>query len=45
MVPDWITEGSKSVRDIIKLACNIIGIIMLLTRLFFIVDVIGVSLE
>lgn len=30
MVPGWITEGSKSVRDIIKLACNIIGIIMVL---------------
>lgn len=30
MVPGWITEGSKSVRDTIKLACNIIGIILVL---------------
>ena len=30
MVPGWITEGGKSVRDIIKLACNIVGVIMLL---------------
>lgn len=22
MVPGWITEGNKSTRDIIKLACN-----------------------
>lgn len=27
MVPGWITEGNKSARDVIKLACNIIGII------------------
>ncbi len=30
MVPGWITEGKKKNRDIIKLACNIIGIIMVL---------------
>lgn len=30
MVPGWITEGNKSTRDVIKLACNIIGIILLI---------------
>lgn len=30
MVPGWITEGKKDIRDIIKLACNIIGIILVL---------------
>lgn len=30
MVPGWITEGKKKIRDIIKLACNIIGIILVL---------------
>ena len=30
MVPGWITEEKKKNRDIIKLACNIIGIIMVL---------------
>ena len=30
IVPGWITEGSKNIRDAIKLACNIIGVIMVL---------------
>lgn len=30
IVPGWITEGNKKIRDVIKLACNIIGIIMVL---------------
>lgn len=30
LVPGWITEGSKSIRDIIKLVCNIIGVIMVI---------------
>lgn len=30
MVPGWITEGNKSVRDVIKLVCNIIGIILVI---------------
>ena len=30
LVPGWITEGSKSARDAIKLVCNIIGIILVL---------------
>lgn len=30
MVPGWITEGNKSARDVIKLACNIIGIILVI---------------
>ena len=30
MVPGWITEGNKSTRDIIKLACNIIGVILVI---------------
>lgn len=29
-VPGWITQGKKNVRDVIKMACNIIGIIMVL---------------
>lgn len=31
IVPGWITEGSKKVRDMIRLACNIVGIIMVLS--------------
>ena len=30
VVPGWITEGNKSARDVIKLACNIIGIILVI---------------
>lgn len=30
LVPGWITEGNNSLRDIIKLVCNIVGIIMVL---------------
>ena len=30
IVPGWITQGSKNARDIIKLACNIIGIIIVI---------------
>ena len=30
MVPGWITEGNKDARDVIKLACNIIGIILVI---------------
>lgn len=30
MVPGWITEGNKSTRDVIKLACNIIGVILVI---------------
>lgn len=30
MVPGWITEGNKSVRDVIKLVCNIMGIILVI---------------
>ena len=30
MVPGWITEGNKSARDVIKLACNIIGILLVI---------------
>ena len=30
MVPGWITEGSKSARDVIKLACNIIGVLVVI---------------
>ena len=29
-VPGWITQGKKKVRDVIKLACNIVGIIIVL---------------
>ena len=37
IVPGWITEGNKSVRDIIKLACNIIGVIMVLAGCYSLV--------
>ena len=30
IVPGWITEGSASIRQIIRLGCNIIGIIVML---------------
>lgn len=30
LVPGWITEGNKSIRDIIRLVCNIVGVIMVL---------------
>lgn len=34
MVPGGITEGNKSAREVIKLACNIIGIILVIAMLF-----------
>lgn len=37
MVPGWITEGNKSTRDIIKLACNIIGVIMVIAGCYSLV--------
>ena len=37
MVPWWITEGNKSTRDVIKLACNIIGIILLIAGCYSLV--------
>ena len=37
MVPGWITEGSKSIRDIIKLVCNIIGVIMVIAGCYSLV--------
>lgn len=37
MVPGWITEGSKSVRDTIKLACNIIGVIIVVAGCYSLV--------
>ena len=30
MVPGWITQGNKKTREILKLVCNIVGIIMVL---------------
>lgn len=30
LVPGWITEGDKNVRNAIKLICNIVGVILLL---------------
>ena len=30
IVPGWITEGNKKARDVIKLACNIIGVIIVI---------------
>lgn len=30
IVPGWITEGGKSVRNVIKLICNILGVIIVL---------------
>ena len=37
LVPGWITEGSKSIRDIIKLVCNIIGVIMVIAGCYSLV--------
>ncbi len=37
IVPGWITEGKKNVRDIIKLACNIIGVIMVIAGCYSLV--------
>lgn len=37
MVPGWITEGNKSTRDIIKLACNIIGVILVIVGCYSLV--------
>lgn len=37
MVPGWITEGNKGTRDIIKLVCNIVGIIMVLAGCYSLV--------
>ena len=42
MVPGWITEGNKSARDVIKLACNIVGIILVLSGCYsLIISLIG----
>lgn len=37
MVPSWITEGNKSTRDVVKLACNIIGIILVIAGCYSLV--------
>lgn len=37
MVPRWITEGKKNIRDIIKLVCNIIGVIMVIAGCYSLV--------
>lgn len=37
LVPNWITQGKKNVRDIIKLACNIIGIVIVLAGCYSLV--------
>lgn len=37
VVPGWITEGKKNVRDVIKLACNIIGVIMVIAGCYSLV--------
>lgn len=41
-MPGWITQGKKNVRDVSKMACNIIGIIMVLAGGYSLVmDLIG----
>ena len=30
LVPGWITQGKKKVRDKIKLICNVTGVVMVL---------------
>lgn len=37
LVPDWITQGNRNARDIIELACNIIGIIIVLAGCYSLV--------
>ena len=37
LVPGWITEGNKSTRDVIKLACNIIGVILVIVGCYSLV--------
>lgn len=37
LVPRWITEGNKSTRDVIKLACNIIGVILVIAGCYSLV--------
>lgn len=37
IVPRWITEGKKNVRDTIKLACNIIGVIIVVAGCYSLV--------
>ena len=37
LVPGWITEGNSSLRDIIRLVCNIVGIIMVLVGCYSLV--------
>lgn len=45
IVPGWITEGKKKVRDTIKLVCNIVGIIMVLagcySLFFYLTSIVG----
>ena len=37
IVPGWITEGNKSATDVIKLACNIIGVILVIAGCYSLV--------
>lgn len=37
LVPEWITEGDKNVRNAIKLICNIVGVILLLVGCYSLV--------
>lgn len=41
LVPGWITQGKKKTREKIKLACNIIGIIMVLYGCYSLVMVLA----
>lgn len=37
LVPRWITEGNKKTRDLLKLVCNIIGVIIVIVGLYSLV--------
>lgn len=43
IVPSWITEGSKSAKDMIRLVCNIIGIIVVIVGCLSLVRSLGVD--
>lgn len=44
IVPGWITQGSKNMRDIIKLACNIIGVVIVLVGCISLIRALIVSI-
>jgi len=43
LVPGWITEGSKKTKEFLRLACNIVGIIVVIAGSLSLVRSLGVD--